>query len=325
LHQIVQMSQQNILVIGAGGQIGTVLVEKLREIYGTDGVYATDIKENPKQGILRLDVLNKHNLESIIEKKQIQEIYHLAAILSARGEQNPQWAWEVNMGGLFNVLESAVKFKVNKVFYPSTIAAFGKHIPLENTPNHVPLVPATVYGISKVAGELWAEYYFNKFGLDVRSLRYPGVIGYQSLPGGGTTDYAVDIFHAEAKNEVFNCFLSSDTKLPMIYMDDCIKATIDIMQAPKENIKIRTSYNISGMSFSPSEIALEIQKINPQFKIEYNPDFRQAIAASWPQSIDDSEARKDWGWSPQFDLSSLVNTMIVEVRKQYPGFTKSPS
>lgn len=316
---------QNILVIGAGGQIGTVLVEKLRELYGKDSIYATDIKENSEKGIFCLDVLNKSDLKFVIEKKQIREIYHLAAILSARGEQNPQWAWEVNMGGLFNVLESAVKFKVDKVFYPSTIAAFGKYIPLENTPNHVPLVPATVYGISKVAGELWAEYYFNKFGLDIRSLRYPGVIGYQSLPGGGTTDYAVDIFHAEAKNEVFNCFLSSDTKLPMIYMDDCIKATIDIMQAPKENIKIRTSYNISGMSFSPLEIASEIQKINPQFKIEYSPDFRQTIASSWPQSIDDSEARNDWGWSPKFDLPSLVKTMILEVRKQYPDFTKLPS
>lgn len=319
------MGQQNILVIGAGGQIGTVLVEKLIQVFGITTVFATDLKENAEKGISALDVMDKSSLESFIEKNKIQEIYHLAAILSARGEQNPQWAWDINMGGLFNVLETAVKYKVEKVFYPSTIAVFGKHIPLENTPNHVPLVPATVYGISKVAGELWAEYYFNKYGLDVRSVRYPGVIGYQSLAGGGTTDYAVDIFHAEAKNEVFQCFLSEHTKLPMIYMEDCINATIDIMRAPIENIKIRTSYNLAGMSFSPLEIATEIQKRNPHFKIEYKPDFRQAIAATWPQSIDDSNARKDWGWKPQYDLSSMVDIMMTEVRKLYPSLSRDSS
>ena len=317
------MSQKNILVIGAGGQIGTVLVEKLKEVYGASSVFATDLKENPDKHIQSLDVMDREGLEHFIDKNNIREIYHLAAILSARGEQNPQWAWDINMGGLFNVFESAVKFKVEKVFYPSTIAVFGQHIPLENTPNHVPLVPATVYGISKVAGELWAEYYFKKHGLDVRSVRYPGVIGYQSLAGGGTTDYAVDIFHAEAKNEVFNCFLSEHTKLPMIYMEDCINATIDIMRAPKENIKIRTSYNLAGMSFSPLEIAAEIQKRNPDFKIEFKPDFRQAIAASWPQSIDDSEARKDWGWKPKYDLADLVDIMMTEVRKLYPRNSNS--
>jgi len=317
------MSQKNILVIGAGGQIGTVLVEKLKEVYGTSSVFATDLKENTEKGISDLDVMDRAGLEAFIEKNRITEIYHLAAILSARGEQNPQWAWDINMGGLFNVLETAVKYNVEKVFYPSTIAVFGQYIPLENTSNHVPLVPATVYGISKVAGELWAEYYFHKYGLDVRSVRYPGVIGYQSLAGGGTTDYAVDIFHAEAKNEVFNCFLSEHTKLPMIYMEDCINATIDIMRAPKENIKIRTSYNLAGMSFSPIEIATEIQKRNPNFKIDYNPDFRQAIAASWPQSIDDSEAKKDWGWLPKYDLSALVEIMMKEVRKQYLNSSKA--
>lgn len=323
MHQIVHMSQKNILVIGAGGQIGTVLVEKLKEAYGTSSVFATDLKENTEKDVLGLDVMDKAGLEAFVEKNNIREIYHLAAILSARGEQNPQWAWEINMGGLFNVLETAVKYKVEKVFYPSTIAVFGQYIPLEDTPNHVPLVPATVYGISKVAGELWAEYYFKKHGLDVRSVRYPGVIGYQSLAGGGTTDYAVDIFHAEAKNEVFNCFLSEHTKLPMIYMEDCINATIDIMRAPKENIKIRTSYNLAGMSFSPLEIAAEIQKRNPDFKIEFKPDFRQAIAASWPQSIDDSEARKDWGWKPKYDLADLVDIMMTEVRKLYPRNSNS--
>lgn len=311
------MSSNNILVIGAGGQIGTVLVAKLREIFGEQSIIATDLQENLSRNLLALDVMDRPAVENYIEKYQIKQIYHLAAILSARGEQNPKWAWEINMGGLFNVLESAVKFKVEKVFYPSTIAVFGKDIPLENTPNQVPLIPSTVYGISKVAGELWAEYYFNKYGLDVRSVRYPGVIGYESLPGGGTTDYAVDIFHAEAKNETFHCFLSEHTKLPMIYMEDCIRATIELMQAPKENISCRTSYNIAGMSFSPIEIALEIQKINPNFSIQYQPDFRQAIAASWPQSIDDSLARKDWNWKPKYNLSQLVQTMIENVRKQY--------
>lgn len=317
------MGQNNILVIGAGGQIGTVLVEKLKELYGNEHVFATDVRENIERGLHGLDVMDKTQLESFIEKHSIKEIYHLAAILSARGEQNPQWAWEVNMGGLFNVLETSIQHKIEKVFYPSTIAVFGKHIPLQNTPNHVPLVPATVYGISKVAGELWAEYYYNKFGLDVRSVRYPGVIGYQSLPGGGTTDYAVDIFHSEAKNETFECFLSADTTLPMIYMDDCIHATIEIMRAPKEKIKTRTSYNIAGMSFSPEEIANEIKTANPNFKINYAPDFRQAIASSWPQSIDDSEARKDWGWEPKFNLKAMVKVMMTEVRKQYAHLSKS--
>jgi threonine 3-dehydrogenase len=311
------MSTKNILVIGAGGQIGTVLVEKLKTLFGDKNVFATDLRENKDENIIGLDVLDKPALEKCIEAHQITEIYHLAAILSAKGEQNPKWAWDVNMGGLFNVLEVAVKYKVDKVFYPSTIAVFGKYIPLENTPNQVPLVPATVYGISKVAGELWAEYYFNKYGLDVRSIRYPGVIGYQSLPGGGTTDYAVDIFHAEAKNEIYNCFLSEKTTLPMIYMDDCIKATIDIMSAPIEKISCRTSYNIAGMSFSPEEITYEIQKRNPGFKVNYSPDFRQKIAESWPQSIDDSLARADWGWKPNYNIAQLVDVMMENVRSQY--------
>jgi nucleoside-diphosphate-sugar epimerase len=311
------MNGKNILIIGAGGQIGTVLLERLREQYGNEHIIATDIKANTDKNINGMDVLDLEALDQLIAAKNIHVIFHLAAILSAKGEQNPKRAWEINMGGLFNVLESAVKHKVDKVFYPSTIAVFGSHIPLENTPNHVPLIPATVYGISKVAGELWAEYYYNKFGLDVRSVRYPGVIGYQSLPGGGTTDYAVEIFHSEAKNELFNCFLSEHTTLPMIYMDDCIKATIDIMNAPKESITCRTSYNLAGMSFSPLEIATEIQKRNPDFKIEYHPDFRQQIAASWPQSIDDSLARKDWNWSPSYNLTQLVDVMLEQVRKQY--------
>lgn len=311
------MTGKNILIIGAGGQIGTVLLEKLRQEYGHHNVLATDLNANESKGILALDVMNKEALQEMIKKQDVKVVFHLAAILSARGEQNPKWAWEVNMGGLFNVLETSKELGVEKVFYPSTIAVFGEEIPLTDTPNHVPLIPATVYGISKVAGELWAKYYFDKYGLDVRSVRYPGVIGYQSLPGGGTTDYAVDIFHSDAKKEVFKCFLKPETTLPMIYMDDCIRATIDLMKAPKESITCRTSYNIAGISFSPEEIAAEIKRQNPDFQIVYEPDFRQQIAESWPQSIDDSLAKKDWNWSPKYNLQELVSIMREEVAKLY--------
>lgn len=311
------MSDTKILIIGAGGQIGTVLSQKLIEIYGDSNVFATDLKPNPEKNIIGLDVLNKEALSQLISENKINEIYHLAAILSATGEKNPKWAWDVNMGGLFNVFEAAVEFNVNKVFYPSTIAVFGEEIPLQNTPNHIPLIPATVYGISKVAGELWASYFYNKYGLDVRSIRYPGVIGYQSLAGGGTTDYAVDIFHSNAKNEIYKCFLSEDTTLPMIFIDDCIRATIEIMQAPKDKIKVRTSYNIAGVSFSPKEIYESILIFSPDFKIDYQPDFRQQIAMSWPQSIDDTLARNDWGWKPNYNLHEMTKIMIQEVAKWY--------
>ena len=311
------MTGKNILIIGAGGQIGTVLLAKLREEYGVDSVFATDLKANEALSIQSLDVMDKEALQAVVKSQNIKVIFHLAAILSARGEQNPKWAWDVNMGGLFNVLETSKELGVEKVFYPSTIAVFGEEIPLTDTLNHVPLIPATVYGISKVAGELWAKYYFDKYGLDVRSVRYPGVIGYQSLPGGGTTDYAVDIFHSDAKKEVFKCFLKPETTLPMIFMDDCIRATIDLMKAPKEAIKCRTSYNIAGISFSPEEIAAEIKRQNPDFEIVYEPDFRQQIAESWPQSIDDSLARKDWNWSPKYNLQDIVRIMREEVAKLY--------
>lgn len=311
------MTGKNILIIGAGGQIGTVLLQKLREEFGVDSVFATDLKANEALSIQSLDVMDKEALQAVVKSQNIKVIFHLAAILSARGEQNPKWAWDVNMGGLFNVLETSKELGVEKVFYPSTIAVFGEEIPLTDTPNHVPLIPATVYGISKVAGELWAKYYFDKYGLDVRSVRYPGVIGYQSLPGGGTTDYAVDIFHSDAKKEVFKCFLKPETTLPMIFMDDCIRATIDLMKAPKEAIKCRTSYNIAGISFSPEEIAAEIKRQNPNFEIVYEPDFRQQIAESWPQSINDSLAKKDWNWSPKYNLQDLVSIMREEVAKLY--------
>lgn len=311
------MTGKNILIIGAGGQIGTVLLAKLREEYGKEKVFATDLKANDALSIQSLDVMDKEALQNVVKSQNIKVIFHLAAILSARGEQNPKWAWDVNMGGLFNVLEASKEFGVEKVFYPSTIAVFGEEIPLTDTPNHVPLIPATVYGISKVAGELWAKYYFDKYGLDVRSVRYPGVIGYQSLPGGGTTDYAVDIFHSDAKKEVFKCFLKPETTLPMIFMDDCIRATIDLMKAPKDAIKCRTSYNIAGISFSPEEIAAEIKRQNPDFNIVYEPDFRQQIAESWPQSIDDSLARTDWNWSPKYNLQDIVRIMREEIAKLY--------
>jgi nucleoside-diphosphate-sugar epimerase len=307
----------NILIIGANGQIGTVLTQKLKEEYGDAHIFPTDLNAHIEKGIQALNVMDKEGLIQYITQHQIKEIYHLAAILSASGEKAPQKAWEINMGGLFNVLECSKDLGIQKVFFPSTIAVFGEHIPLQQTSNFVPLEPSTVYGISKVAGELWSKYYFEKYGLDVRSVRYPGVIGYQSLAGGGTTDYAVDIFHSAVKNETFHCFLDKDTTLPMIYMDDCIRATIELMKAPKENIKVRTSYNIAGMSFSPIEIFNEIKKHVPGFEIEYNPDFRQAIAASWPQSIDDTEARQDWNWTPQFNLEDMVKEMLHQVALKY--------
>lgn len=309
----------NILVTGANGQIGSVLVPELKKIYGTSSVVATDIYniEN-ENGIFEiLDTTNIENLESIVKKYRITEIYHLAAILSAKGEQNPKTAWDINVNSFINILEVSRKQNVNKVFFPSSIAVFGSNAPLIDTPQNVNLNPATIYGVSKVAGENLAQYYFVKYGLDVRSLRYPGIIGYQSLPGGGTTDYAVDIYHKAIKSDYFECFLMPETKLPMIYMADAIKATIQIMQAPIENIKERTSYNLSGMSFSPEEIYNSIKKTYPNFNITYAPDFRQAIADSWPKSIDDSKARIDWGWHAEYDLETMTNIMISKLHKRY--------
>ncbi|WP_456458009.1 NAD-dependent epimerase/dehydratase family protein [Reichenbachiella sp.] len=307
------------LIIGAGGQLGTVLTQALRNIYGNDQVVRSDMRmlDNITGPFEVIDATDAGRIEEVVKQYQIEEIYHLAAILSANGEKNPLGTWEINMKTLFNVLEVSRLNGVKKVFYPSSIAVFGSEVDQTNTPQASFLNPSTVYGISKAAGENWAQYYFQRYGLDVRSLRYPGVIGYQSLPGGGTTDYAVDIYHKAIEGENFSCFLEENTTLPMIYMDDAIRATIELMQAPKESIKTRTSYNLAGMSFSPAEIAASIQELYPDFKITYEPDFRQQIAASWPQSIDDSRAREDWGWQPAYDLKSMTADMIKNLKLQY--------
>ena len=298
--------------MGANGQIGSVLTEALRSRYGIGNVIATDIRPPASDTGLfeKLDVLDASRMAEVVEKYDISQMYHLAAILSAKGEKDPQWAWGINMGGLMNVFEVAREKGVKRVFFPSSIAVFGNNAPKKNTPQETSLLPTTVYGISKVAGELWCQYYFNKYGLDVRSLRYPGVIGYQSEPGGGTTDYAVDIFRYAVKGEPYPCFLKEKTELPMIYMDDAVRATIELMEAPAANLTVRTSYNLAGTSFTPSELADCIKSHLPNFQIKYEPDFRQQIADSWPGSIDDSLARRDWNWQPQFDLQEMTKDMI---------------
>jgi len=305
-----------ILVIGSSGQIGTELVEALRNNYGEKNVVASDIKEpqSEQNGPFEiLDILDKEQLEYIIKKHKITEVYLLAALLSATAEKNPVFAWNLNMNSLFNVLNLAKAGTLQKIFWPSSIAVFGSTTPNVNTPQYTVMEPSTVYGISKQAGERWCEYYFKQYGVDVRSIRYPGLIGYKSQPGGGTTDYAVEIFHKAVVGENFECFLSENTTLPMMYMSDAIKATIQIMQAPKENIKIRSSYNLAGISFSPKEIAEEIKKHIPNFDISYQPDYRQKIADSWPQSIDDSYATTDWEWNPSFSLQKMVSDMIFNL------------
>lgn len=313
------MNQKKILIIGAGGQLGTVLTKELQDKYGENAVIVSDIRslENVKGVFKLLDATNFEALEGLVAKYKVTEIYHLAAILSANGEKQPLNTWDINMNSLFNVLEVSRIYNVNKVFYPSSIAVFGDNIDRTSTKQNSNLTPSTVYGMSKVAGENWVNYYSKKYNLDIRSLRFPGVIGHQSKPGGGTTDYAVEIFHKAVKQEDFDCFLSSQTKLPMIYMDDVIRATLELMEAPKDNIKIRTSYNLSGLSFTPEELFLSIKKILPNFKINYKPDFRQEIADSWPMNIDDSNAKKDWNWKPNYDLDKITQIMITELKKKY--------
>jgi nucleoside-diphosphate-sugar epimerase len=313
------MTKDKILVIGANGQIGSVLTEALRDQFGDDNVISTDIREpdKPSPPFELLDVLDAAKLADAVDRHDITQIYHLAAVLSAKGERAPLPTWDINMKGLLNVLEVAREKKVAKVFYPSSIAVFGPTTPRVNTPQFTAMEPTTVYGISKVAGELWSQYYFNRYGIDVRSVRYPGIIGYQSLPGGGTTDYAVDIYHKAVLSQPFECFLRDDTRLPMLYMDDAIRGTLQLMDAPADQVKVRTSYNLAAMSFTPAEISLEIKKHVPGFQVSYKPDFRQAIADSWTQSIDDTQARKDWGWAPRFDLSSMTVDMLEQLAKQY--------
>ena len=308
------MKNHKILVIGAGGQLGSELTQGLWHRYGKANVIATDIKD--PGGILSsgnfeiLDVLNHKLLFDFIKKNDISQIFHLAAVLSATGEKNPKFAWHLNMDGLIHVLDAAVEFKIEKVYWPSSIAVFGPNTPKDNTPQHTIMDPTTIYGISKLAGEQWCDWYYRKHNVDVRSLRYPGLIGYKTKPGGGTTDYAVDIFFKAIAENKYTCFLKPHTYLPMMYMDDAVKATLDLMEAPAGNIGIRSSYNISAMSFCPAEIAEEIQKQIPGFFISYQPDFRQAIADSWPKSIDDSRARKDWGWQHEFDLKRMTREIL---------------
>lgn len=308
--------EDKILIIGSGGQIGIELAQELSKLYGSENVIVADLKPItalPNNPFESFDVLDKDALFSVVKKHSIKQIYLLAALLSATGEQNPMFAWKLNMEGLFNVLDLAKEKHINKVYWPSSIAVFGPTTPRLNTPQYTVMEPSTVYGISKQAGERWCEWYFRKFNVDVRSLRYPGLIGWKSAPGGGTTDYAVHIFHEALKNKKYECFLSEKTTLPMMHMEDAIRATIEIMHVPAENIKIRGSYNLAGISFNPEQIASEIQKHIPEFKISYNPDFRQAIADSWPQSILDNEAKKDWNWSMKYNLSSLVENMLTNL------------
>ncbi len=306
---------KRILVTGAYGQIGTVLTEALREKYGVAAVLATDLHPNDAEigAFELLDILDEKRLREIVDLYEISEIYHLAAVLSAVGEKNPRLAWKVNMEGLMNVLEVAKDNKL-RVFFPSSIAAFGGASPKDMTPQDAIMQPQTVYGISKVASENWCSYYHENYGVDVRSVRYPGIIGYQSLPGGGTTDYAVEIFHKAIAGDDYACFLKEDATMPMMYMDDAIHATIELMEAPLEQLTVRTSYNIAAFSFSPLEISNEIRKYFPDFKVSYIPDFRQKIADSWPRSIDDSIACRDWNWQPKFTFQSMVKDMIEQLQ-----------
>lgn len=304
-----------ILIIGACGQIGSELTQRLREVYGLDNVIASDIRKGSQEVFQTgpfetIDALNYDQVAAAVEKYQIDEVYLMAALLSATAEKNPAFGWDLNMNSLFHVLNLAKDGKIKKVFWPSSIAVFGPTTPKQNTPQYTVMEPSTVYGISKQAGERWCEYYYNRYGVDVRSIRYPGLISWKTPPGGGTTDYAVDIYYKAIEENKYTCFLSEETELPMMYMDDAIRATIGIMQAEKEEVKIRSSYNLSAMSFTPKQIAESIAKVQPGFEISYEPDFRQAIADSWPSSIDDSSARQDWGWKHDFDMEKMTQVML---------------
>ncbi len=311
------MSTERILIIGSNGQIGIELAETLRKRYGSENVVCADLRqmENQIMPFEILDVLDQKGLYEMVKKYQITQIYLLAALLSATAEKNPKFAWDLNMNGLFNVLDLAKEGHIKKVYWPSSIAVFGPSTPRVLTPQYTVMEPNTIYGISKQAGERFCEYYHQKYNVDVRSIRYPGLIGWKSAPGGGTTDYAVHIYHEALKNKTYSCFLNAQTALPMMYMPDAIRATLELMEAPADQIKIRSSYNISGVSFNPEEIAASIRRHIPEFAISYQPDFRQAIADSWPQSINDTEAREHWGWKPKFDLDAMTDEMLSNLRK----------
>lgn len=308
-----------ILIMGACGQIGVELTLALRKIHGNVNVIASDLRENHPMlsdgPFVQLDATDAIKTREVVEKEGITDIYLLAALLSATGEKNPKLCWDLNMNSLRQILDLGVEKKL-KIFWPSSIAVFGPTTPRDNTPQRTVIEPSTMYGITKYAGEMLCQYYNNKFGLDVRSVRYPGLISWKSEPGGGTTDYAVEIFYEAIKNKKYTCFLSENTYLPMMYMDDAIRATIELMQAPTENIKNRMSYNLSAISFSPKEIANEIQKHISDFVIDYNPDHRQKIADSWPASIDDSVARSDWNWKHKFDLAKMTEVMLVNLKNK---------
>ncbi len=312
-------SKDRMLVTGASGQIGTVLTESLIEKYGANNVVATDIAKPRSQGSAfeYLDILDRDKLSRIIDHYEITQIYHLVAILSAKGEVNPALTWRVNMEGLFNVLELAVAKNLEKVFAPSSIAVYGTDTPSIRTPQQAIFNPNTVYGISKLAGERWMNYYYNKHGLDVRSLRYPGIVSHQTMAGGGTTDYAVEIYHYAIQHQAYQCFLKADTRLPMIYMPDAIRATLELMDAPADRISVRDSYNLAGMNFTPAEITRSIQQYIPEFEVQYVPDKRQAIADTWSDSIDDSVAHNDWGWAPQYNLEEMTKDMIHHLNLKY--------
>lgn len=307
--------QKNILILGACGQIGTELVYALRGKYGVERVVASDIRESNDDMVSKgpfeiLDATDYGAIEDVVMHYEIDEVYLMAAMLSATAEKFPMRAWHLNMTSLFNVLNLARERKIGKVFWPSSIAVFGPNTPKVDTPQHTLMEPSTVYGISKQSGERWCEYYFRKFGVDVRSVRYPGLISWKTQPGGGTTDYAVDIYHKALAHAEYTCFLKADTLLPMMFMDDAIRATMTIMDAPAEKIALRSSYNLAAMSFDPAQITTSIQRHLPDFKVKYQPDFRQEIADSWPNSIDDSQARHDWGWEPDYDLERTTTVML---------------
>jgi nucleoside-diphosphate-sugar epimerase len=311
--------KDTILIIGASGQIGTELVITLRKIYGDANVIATDIRPMANEELSTgpfevLDIMDQQSLFDIVKKYKVTQVYLLAALLSATAEKNIELGWNLNMRSLSHVLDLAREKHIKKVYWPSSIAVFGPSTPSVLTPQRTIMEPNTVYGISKLAGERWCEYYHEKFDVDVRSIRYPGLIGWKSAPGGGTTDYAVHIFHEALKSRQYTSFLSEDTTLPMMHMNDAIRATLEIMEAPAESIKIRSSYNVAGLSFSPKELASEIQKYIPDFKMSYESDYRQAIADSWPKSIDDSEAKTDWNWKSSFNLQELTSDMLTNIK-----------
>jgi threonine 3-dehydrogenase len=309
------MYTDKILVIGANGQIGTALLPVLQKAFGLNNVIGADLYApvSPCGIFEKFDATNAVDLANICKKHGITQIYQLAAILSAKGEADPVWAWNLNMQTLLNVFEVARSGGIKKVFVPSSIAVFGADAQKEQTPQNTYLNPSTIYGVSKVAAENWSSYYHKRYGIDIRSLRYPGVISYQSMPGGGTTDYAVDIFHKAIAQQNYVCYLNENTRLPMIYIDDALQATLNLMEADEAQIKIRSSYNLSGLSFTPADLFKEIKMHYPDFKCGFSPDFRQNIADSWPASIDDSEAVKDWGWKPEFDLAKMTSAMVLNL------------